>query len=142
MTFEELIKALEDMRYHLTASKHKALIDDTIDTLRSQNAEIKMLYTVIENEQNAVRMWHRQAELNADSIIKLQAEIERLKKANLQKKCGNCIYAKPTTFGRSKVYVECTNAEHLKIYCRNHHSAKIRTRTNPACKSYVERQAE
>lgn len=59
--------------------------------------------------------------------------------ADLKGKCGSCIYAKPTTWGNSKVYVECTNAEHIKIYCRRGESARKRLRTAKACKSYKER---
>ncbi len=72
-----------------------------------------------------------------DLINSLEVERDRLKRHG-GKKCGTCIYAKPTTFGRSKVYVECTNEEHLKKYCSYHESAKNRLRTTPACKKYEE----
>lgn len=72
-----------------------------------------------------------------DLINRLEAERDGLKRHG-GKKCGTCIYAKPTTFGRSKVYVECTNEEHLKRYCSYHESAKNRLRTTPACKKYEE----
>lgn len=38
----EIITALEDVRYHLPASKHKAVIDEAIESLKSLQAEIKM----------------------------------------------------------------------------------------------------
>jgi FtsZ-binding cell division protein ZapB len=37
----EIIKALEDIRYHLTASKHKQIVDDAIETINRQQAEIE-----------------------------------------------------------------------------------------------------
>ena len=52
-----------------------------------------------------------------------------------ENKCGGCKYAEPTTFGKSKVYVRCTNEEHVKRYCHRPISVK-RQRTQPACKSY------
>jgi hypothetical protein len=53
-------------------------------------------------------------------------------------KCGNCLYSKPTTFGKSKAYVKCTNPEHIQRYCKREISLK-RQRTQPACKSYKAR---
>lgn len=62
--------------------------------------------------------------------------------ADLKGKCGSCIYAKPTTFGSSKIYVECTNAEHIRIYCSRHENARKRQKTARACKRYEERVDE
>ena len=73
-----------------------------------------------------------------DLINRQKAEIESLKKKN-NRKCGTCVFAKPTkAFGGSKYYVECTNQEHLEKYCHRHKSSKVRQRTNPACKRYKE----
>lgn len=63
----------------------------TLDHINRQKAEIEMLHTVIKNEQDATRMWHGQAELNADEIIKLQAEIDRLKKFNKEYRFCNLL---------------------------------------------------
>lgn len=49
--------------------------------------------------------------------------------------CGTCAYAKHTTFGRSKIYVECTNQEHIEKFCKRE-IAKKRARTTRACKCY------
>ena len=57
---------------------------------------------------------------------------------NLKGKCGSCIFAKPTTFGTSTVYVECTNVEHIGQWCKRQISYK-RQRTHKACKRYQER---
>ena len=45
MKYNELIKDLEKVKYHLTATDHKAVIYDAIDALQSQNAEIERLQT-------------------------------------------------------------------------------------------------
>jgi hypothetical protein len=55
---------------------------------------------------------------------------------DLKGKCGSCIYAKPTTFGNSTIYVECTNIEHLARFCCNHEFSKKRQRTHKGCKNY------
>lgn len=55
---------------------------------------------------------------------------------DLKGKCGSCIYAKPTTFGNSTIYVECTNIEHLARFCCNHEVSKKRQRTHKGCKNY------
>ena len=62
---------------------------------------------------------------------------ETTETCNLKNKCGSCAYAIPTTFGKSKVWVECTNREHNERYCKREISCK-RARTQPACKSYKE----
>lgn len=62
---------------------------------------------------------------------------------DLKNKCGSCEFSKPTNWGskHSKTYVECTNAEHIKRYCKDDISRK-RAKTTPACKSYKERGGE
>lgn len=58
--------------------------------------------------------------------------------AELQNKCGSCVYAKPViAFGKSKCYVNCTNKEHIERFCQREIST-LRLRTNPACKKYKE----
>jgi hypothetical protein len=47
MTLEELIEKLEQARYHLTSHERKAVIDDAIDTLKKQQAEIERLKRTI-----------------------------------------------------------------------------------------------
>ena len=60
--------------------------------------------------------------------------------AELQNKCGSCVYAKPTVaFGKSKCYVTCTNREHIERFCKREIST-LRQRTNPACKNYMEEE--
>ena len=70
-------------------------------------------------------------------VNRQKAEIERLKN-KISSKCGTCAYAKPTTFGKSKCYVECTNKEHIEKYCRFRKISLKRQRTTPACKNYKE----
>lgn len=56
--------------------------------------------------------------------------------AELQNKCGSCVYAKPiVAFGKSKCYVQCTNREHIERFCTREIST-LRQRTNPACKNH------
>lgn len=71
------------------------------------------------------------------TIVEQKAEIERLQKTK-SAKCGTCAYAKPTTFGKSKCYVECTNKEHIEKFCRYRKISLKRQRTTPACKDYKE----
>ena len=62
--------------------------------------------------------------------------------AELQNKCGSCVYAKPiVAFGKSKCYVKCTNKEHIERFCTREIST-LRQRTNPACKNYKEREGK
>ena len=49
MNLNDVINALEDVRYHLTSSKHKRVIDDAVALLHRQNYEIERL--LIENEK-------------------------------------------------------------------------------------------
>lgn len=49
MNLNDVINALEDVRYHLTGSKHKRVIDDAVALLHRQNYEIDRL--LIENEK-------------------------------------------------------------------------------------------
>lgn len=58
---------------------------------------------------------------------------------DLKGKCGSCVFAKPTTFGKSTVYVECTNVEHIGQWCKRQVSYK-RQRTHPACKRYKRKE--
>lgn len=83
--------------------------------------------------------------LALDLIKRQQAEIKRLKETSketpptdLKNKCGSCVYAVPTVFGKVRTYVECTNQEHVQRYCRREITRK-RQRTQQACKSYKER---
>ena len=58
---------------------------------------------------------------------------------DLKGKCGSCIYAIPASSGKSRVYVECTNVEHLGQWCKRQISYK-RQRTHKGCKRYQERK--
>lgn len=85
MTDEQIKKALECIasekdvlckncaynKYYLTKC-HKMTAKDALDLINRQQ-------TAFENSMKATKHWHREAELNAKEIIKLQAEIERLK---------------------------------------------------------------
>ena len=56
------------------------------------------------------------------------------------KKCGDCVFAVPTKWGNNctGLYVECTNEEHIKKWCKTD-IAKKRLRTAYACKNFKER---
>lgn len=55
-------------------------------------------------------------------------------------KCGDCAFAIPTEWGNkmSGLYVECTNKEHIKKWCKTEISRK-RQRTTLACKCFKEK---
>ena len=92
-----------------------------------QNAEIERLM----NECKELR-----------DIVATQRNENKYLRNQSGKRCGTCIYAKPTVWGRSKVHVECTNQEHLERYCSNHESTKIRPKNTYACRCYVERECD
>lgn len=95
MTDDDVIKALECCTSDKRCSEiecpfRSACKDDTLalekyalDLINRQKAEIERSHTAFENSQTATKMWHREAELNAGEIIKLQAEVERLTTENL-----------------------------------------------------------
>lgn len=48
MTDKKIIKALENVRYHLPAGEHKAVIDDAIECINRQQNAIKELQKTID----------------------------------------------------------------------------------------------
>ena len=60
MTDNEIINALEYIRYHLTASKHKEVIDDAIDLINRQQAEIEDLKKIKENSLEIISIGENQ----------------------------------------------------------------------------------
>ena len=62
---KELIENLELVRYNLVSSKHKEIINKTIDTLNLQKTEIGILIRKKDSLRN--------------EIFELQLEVERLK---------------------------------------------------------------
>ncbi len=138
MTDEQIIKALEccvkDDEGASGCSEKCPLFDthkdcatflrkNTLDLIKRQKAEIEKKDKLIEI---------------ADKMVEsLKAEVKRLQKKQ-EAKCGTCYYSKPTTFGKSKCYVECTNQEHIEKYCRHRKISLKRQRTTPACKNYKE----
>ena len=65
MTDEQIIKALEDVRYHLTSHEHKTVINEAIDLINE-------LLENSENTQKAIDFWR-------DRSFQKQAEAEKLK---------------------------------------------------------------
>ena len=70
MTDKQIIKALEDVRYHLTSHKHKDVINEAIDIINRQQAEIDRLET--ENERVKTKIYKMAidkalAEMEADN---------------------------------------------------------------------------
>ena len=55
---------------------------------------------------------------------------------SLAGKCGSCEYAKPTTWGKSECYIECTNRPDRPYRQTRAGIAHIKQRTTPACKRY------
>ena len=60
----ELITSLEDVRYHLPASKHKAVIDEAIDLIKNQQAEIDRLKSIIKTNDEIIAELEEQQELD------------------------------------------------------------------------------
>lgn len=108
-------------------------ISEKIDSLHKKILKSNFAEKVTESEMMSLI-------LAVQELNRQKTEIERLQKKNT-KKCGSCLYAIPATFGKSKVYVECTNWEHIKKFCKREISLK-RQRTTPACKHYKEMVGE
>lgn len=56
-------------------------------------------------------------------------------------RCGDCAFAIQGTWGGklSDLYVECTNEEHIKKWCKTEVSRK-RQKSHLACKNFMERR--
>ena len=92
---------------------HIELFDSLFDFINRQKAEIERLHTAFENSQTATKMWHREAELNAGEIIKLQAEVERLtNKCREVFLCHSEEISQAKKWARAEAYIEF--AERLK----------------------------
>lgn len=102
----------------------------------------------------ATEKWFREHPLSETTIMQcdkcglfykpiLGHECKSMRISDLKNKCGSCVFSKPTNWGSkpSKTYVECTNEEHIKKYCKDVLSRK-RAKTTPACKRYKESGAE
>ena len=100
--------------------------------------EYKFNKHIIARQNEEIARLTEECQALKDTIASQNKELKYLRNKDSQR-CGTCIYAKPTVWGRSKVHVECTNQEHLGRYCSNHESTKIRPRNTYACKCYVER---
>lgn len=130
MSDNEIIEALEccnskkrgnclNCQYHnYSANCLDDMMNDVLDLINRQKAEIERLKETIKE-------------------LDLGRTLKTYETTDLRNKCGSCIYAKPTVFGKSKSFVECTNREHGQRYCKREISRK-RARTQPACKSYKE----
>lgn len=74
----ERLAEVDDLKKHLA----------TLDLCEKSNDELRSALKKKDDELKAVTkraaMWHREAELNAAEIIKLQAENERLEKAGIE----------------------------------------------------------
>lgn len=87
------------------------------------------------------RLKVEQEELKS-TITNLRAEIKYLKRITANR-CGTCMYAKPVERpGKTTIWVQCTNVEHIKKYCTTHEGTKYRPKYTHACKSYQERKEE
>ena len=65
MTDEQIVKSLEDVRYHLTSHEHKTVINEAIDLINELLADS-------ESTQKAIDFWR-------DRSFQKQAEAEKLK---------------------------------------------------------------
>lgn len=61
MTDNEIIKALETARYHLTAGKHKKAINDAIDRICHKQVEIETLLRNIKAMSNIAKATRHEA---------------------------------------------------------------------------------
>ena len=132
MTDKKIIKTIErSLQVSGDASVLKLALKLALDLIKRQKAQLA-------DERAKI-------EICAATISRQNAEIKRLKETNketpptdLKNKCGSCVYAVPTVFGKVRTYVECTNQEHVERYCHREITRK-RQRTQQACKSYKER---
>ncbi len=75
MTDKEIIEKLENVRYHLPAGEHKAVIDDAIECINQQREEIDKLtkwnkIKIEEMRQERQEMLTRNKKFRADIIEK------------------------------------------------------------------------
>ena len=62
-------------------------------------------------------------------------------RTDLTGKCGNCIFAKRTSYCGSDAYVECINEElNMRRSRMENKYAAVRQRTTKACKRYVPKE--
>lgn len=76
---DNIINDLENVRYHLTASKHKQVIDDVIDLINRQSKRIKALTNSRDNWRRIAEEFDKASRETEKEVESLQAEIERLK---------------------------------------------------------------
>ena len=67
---EITVRALEIIKYNLSASKHKEVIDEVIDVLRHDRKEIAMLRQALKHEAEVSHMYRENAEQKTHEIIK------------------------------------------------------------------------
>lgn len=126
MTDNEIIKALECCR----DCKCKECPCYNKETDGCKEIDEQDILDLINRQKKTIEI--------ADKMVEsLKAEVKRLQKKR-EAKCGTCYYSKPTTFDKSKCYVECTNQEHIEKFCRFRKISLKRQRTTPACKNYKE----
>ncbi len=73
---EQIIKDLENVRYDLISSKNKAVIDDAIDTLQRQKAEIERLKKELNTDVVYVRGRHGKNQL-VNKIFRMRVDAIR-----------------------------------------------------------------
>ena len=134
MTDKEIVKALECCIVYENCEGCPCAEDNSQDCLKATCKNSLDLINRLQDEREALINGQ---ETLQKTIVEQKAEIERLQKTK-SAKCGTCAYAKPTTFGKSKCYVECTNKEHIEKFCRYRKISLKRQRTTPACKDYKE----
>lgn len=76
------------------------------------------------NKDAAIKAWNKRTTHKSETI----------------NKCGDCAYAIAGQWGgkTSNLYVECTNEEHIKKWCKNK-TSRTRQRTTRACKCFREK---
>lgn len=108
------------------------LMKDAFDLINRQKAEIEELKEKLEKAFISLEVL---------GGVTMRTKVKETIETDLKNKCGSCIYAVPSTFGKSNCYVECSNQEHIAKYCKRPIS-RIRQRTAPACRSYEEMTEE
>lgn len=111
------------------------------EALKQLQKALKKSEYIIKRQHDEIRRLTQECKSLKDELDSQKCYIKRLE-TKIGAKCGTCIYSKPVKWGSrpSGAYVECTNEDHLKQYCSNHESAKVRQRTAPGCRRYKSKE--
>lgn len=110
--------------------------------IKNLKKDLAFAQSVITRQNTEIARLTEDCDALTATIETLRAEIKYLKRITADR-CGTCMYAKPVQRpGKTTIWVECTNEEHLRKYCTNYEGTKYRPKYTHACKSYRERKEE